>query len=115
MGTVLRYSGKARFDSLGGIREAYRLAFSEDADAVTAPLEHEALDVIAALRQISVHRGGIADRDYLRKTSGKTNAPSALLGEEVHLTGDLLSNLFLAAYPEIIAMFRGVDEWLASH
>lgn len=93
MGTILR--GKFGFDSLGGIRDAYRSAFSVDGEAILTPLEHESLNVIAALRQVIVHRSGIADREYERKTSGKANAPAAKVGEEIHLTGNLLSNLFL--------------------
>lgn len=115
MGTILRDGGKVQFDSLRGIREAYSLAFGADCDAIIKPLQHESLTITAALRNVIVHRAGIADADYVNQTNGKALAPQASRGESVFIDGGTLSNLLGAAYPHVIAMFEAVDDWLASH
>lgn len=113
MGTLLRE--KYRFDSLNGAREAYRDAFG-DATAINAALCDPTLDALNAIRQVLVHRAGIADAAYVARTANLPLAPKVpAAGWTILLDGELTSTLLLAGRSVAISFLVAVDDWLSAN
>jgi hypothetical protein len=66
MGSVLRT--RRRFDHLAGIKEAYALAFSRKSENIDAILRQNAFEALNAVRNLIVHRAGIVDDTYDKKS-----------------------------------------------
>jgi hypothetical protein len=82
MGTALK--GQRRFDHLAGIREAYALAFFEMSDEIDEALRDDALDALNTVRNVIVHRSGVVDSQYERR-SQHLNVPKAEIGQGISL------------------------------
>ena len=113
MGSVLK--NRFEFARLEGIREAYASAFSEkeNSDDIDNALSDEALDIISVLRNVIVHRNGIADREYVDRCAYILALPKACEGEPIAFDGQLVAHvigemLFCAA-----RLFDAVDAWIA--
>jgi len=115
MGTLIRRAGHARFGTLSGIRQAYERAFRKDSDSIIEALNDPSLDVIAAVRNNIIHRGGIIDANYLAAVKGKAWAPLGDVDKPLHLDGGTIAKLLLGAYPKAIGLILAVDDWLTSH
>jgi hypothetical protein len=113
MGSVLRRAGHARFGTLAGIRDAYAKAFSKRGNAIEAALSEKAFDAVAALRNVIVHRGGVADANYVAAVRGIPLAPSAADGESIWLDGEMISTLLLAGLPRTRDLLVAVDDWIS--
>ena len=114
MGSVLR--AKFKFDSLDGIREAYRAAFGKnDAGAIVSALEDGSLTAANAIRQVLVHRGGTVDDKYVRRTKNAPLAPKLEVGSELVLDGKIVYDLLSAAVPQVVTLVKSVDEWMVAH
>jgi hypothetical protein len=112
MGTLLREN--RRFDKLGGIREAYSLAFSKRHATIDSLLVDNALDKLNLVRNVILHKAGIVDPKFLDgavsigwKVDAQLDYPLALNGQIVK---DLLSPVFLKGWKLIYA----VDEWICT-
>jgi len=113
MGNVLR--NRFSFDSLRGIREAYRAAFAVDSEAILTPLENEALTAVSAVRNVLVHRAGKADDEYVKITKAIPLAPKASIGSKIPLDGANVAEMLLTGRTLAVDMFRAVDDWLFTH
>jgi hypothetical protein len=113
MGTVLKT--RCDFARLEGIRNAYAEAFSKKADDIDKILLDDALDILGALRNVIVHKGGIADREYLEKRAYLSNLPLAEIGQPIPIDGQVTAH----AIGEVIfccaKLVDTVDEWLANN
>ena len=72
MGDLLVAAGRVKFTSLSSIREAYSLAFDDKShklrpyiDEIDDSLAQKGLDAIALVRNLLVHKAGLADEDYI--------------------------------------------------
>jgi hypothetical protein len=111
MGSALRY--RQRFDHLQGIREAYIQAFHEAYDPIDAIiLNDRTIDAVCAIRNVLVHKAGIADDDYLRSAK-YLNVPKADKGRAIHLDGEIIYNLCLELHRLCFALVIVVDGWIA--
>jgi hypothetical protein len=112
MGSALRT--RFRFDSLGGIREAYALAFSKNYDAIDVALGDKAIDALAAVRNVLVHRSGLADDTYVRQCEFLP-IPRTSLGDQVKLDGTIVANLLMASFRKQLDLTSAVDNWVRSN
>lgn len=110
MGTVLR--DRFEFSRLEGIREAYAAAFHKNSDHIDAALSDDALDALSAVRNVIVHRAGIADTEYLRR-SKHLKLPPANAGAPIHLDGQIVVNLVRPAFACGSKLIGAVDDWIS--
>jgi len=119
MGDLLRR--KQDFTSVPSIREAYSLAFCHKKpkkklrgvrDAVETALAASAIDALAAVRHVIIHKAGKVDADY-KKHYGKL--PTSLrvqVGSQLPLDGEIVKNLTDPVFACSIKLFTAIDTWL---
>jgi hypothetical protein len=118
MGDLLAADPKRlKFTSLSGIREAYSLAFSEKTKkvrttAIDAALSDRGLDAISLVRNVLVHRAGVADPIYREDAKSVPTAPKLELNEKLVLTADMARDLILPAILCGRKLLMAVDAWL---
>jgi hypothetical protein len=116
MGTIFLEENRYAFDSLKGIREAYKDAFSEDADAVLKLIDSKSLDAMSLVRNNLVHNGGIIDERTRRQSSDLPTPLSGLsVGEPILLDGEIVSVLNGPVIENGRDLLVAVDSWLAAH
>jgi hypothetical protein len=113
MGTLLKE--KRTFDRLEHIRENYELAFYTAGAKINKALSDDLLDTLSSVRNLLVHRGGVVDERYLRRTKRLQLAPKAVIGERIKLDGDIVERLSLAMQLLGASLLYAVDEWLVAH
>jgi hypothetical protein len=113
MGTILKE--KFAFTTLGGIREAYASAFHKDFDDIDTFIFNESLDRLSALRNVIVHKGGIADSEYVRRAKDFSALPQTKAGEKVILDGKMVADLIADVIVECAGLAQKVDMWLLNH
>jgi len=114
MGDLLRQTSKVKFDSLSSIRSAYSQAFSDSYEDIDAALCSDDLDRISTMRNVLIHRSGMADAEYCRRALG-LGLPVAADGERVPIDGDLVVGLLRSTTQCGINLVAAVDAWLAAH
>lgn len=110
MGTLLRE--RVPFTSLKVIREAYSVAFSKRYDAIDSALASPALDALSVVRNVLVHRAGVADEAYRRRSNGLLTIPKANLGEVIGLDGEIVAGLVDPMLESVSALIKAVDQWI---
>jgi hypothetical protein len=112
MGTLLRT--KYEFNTLTKIREAFALAFDRPSvSQIDQALSSPAFDAIGLVRNVIVHRAGIADGEYIERIRGIPGAPKLMLGQRLDLDGETTFNLISLAVSQEAKLLRAVDEFLA--
>jgi hypothetical protein len=121
MGTLLREAKRVEFVTLTSIREAYSRAFSERAGRrvrqervknIDNALARKELDALSAVRNLIVHKAGIADDQYEKQA---WCLPSALrLGpkQSLRLDGEILRTLLESVMHACVELIGAVDSWL---
>src|SRR5262249_47507032 len=100
-----------------GIRDAYSSAFSEkEKKARTADIDSaladKALNALSAVRNLIVHKAGVADSEYAEKAKNAPTAPQLKQGDKLQLTGAICRTLIDDAVKSSIKVIKGVDSWL---
>ncbi|MGC3967031.1 MAG: hypothetical protein QM775_06560 [Pirellulales bacterium] len=113
MGDVLR--DKQEFTTLAKIREAYANAFSDDYDRVREVLLDQSLDHLSSLRNVLVHKGGIADIEFKSKIAGCEYFKSISVGDEVLLDGKIVAEMISAVSIQASNLVLAVDQWIIRH
>ena len=112
MGSVLRT--RRRLDHLTGIREAYSLAFFKKSENIDAILKHDCFDCLSAVRNLIVHRSGIADQAYDRKCKF-LKIPTAPTGFPIFLDGEVVRDLIAPVFVNSLNLIVAVDTWIAEN
>jgi hypothetical protein len=112
MGTILKK--KYNFDRLDGIREGYEEAFNIDSAKIQAALSDKSLDTLSALRNVIVHRGAVADAEFVNR-SKSLPLPKFAIGERIRLDGDLIVPPMQQAIKAGDSLLVAVDEWIVQH
>ncbi len=117
MGTLLR--SRYVFTALPDIRRAYSLAFSDKidkdvVDAVDAALADNALDALSIVRNVLVHKGGVADEEYMRDSRRVTAVPKLEAGKRVLLDGELVRLLVDPVISRCVELIAVIDGWLSA-
>ena len=112
MGTILRR--KYKWGVLEHARRAYGAAFSSHYDDIKAAVEDSSLDDLSAARNVLVHKAGIVDGEFKRKTKG---GPLASLNVEdrIELTGLIVRDLLKPAVERSNKLLKAVDFWLNNY
>jgi hypothetical protein len=100
---------------LEDIRKNYELAFYADGAKINNALANDLLDTLSSVRNLLVHRGGVVDDRYLRRTKSLALAPKAPVGERIKLDGDIVERLSVGMQFIGSLLLHGVDEWLVTH
>lgn len=112
MGTVLR--SRHRFDRLSGLRLAYLQAFEKDSARLEEILNRDAIDALNSVRNLLVHKAGIADSEYERRSSSWA-IPKAAIGERISLDGDIVYGLIEPVSMATLELLAEVDRWIATN
>lgn len=114
MGTLLRK--KFRFDSLSSIREAYSVAFSEKLKRrprhIDDCLSDDSLDAVSLLRNLLVHKAGVADDTFIKASRSITRVPQLKLGEKWQASSQTVEMVIAPAIEKISDLIQAVDDWI---
>lgn len=110
MGTVLLRERKVDFQTLGNLRDAYKVAFNSEFEALFE--EHNsALSRIEAVRNLFAHKGGVIDEKFVKRMGNSQLTPNQILG----LTGEYIASTGNAVSKFSTQLFQAVDKWLADN
>lgn len=116
MGTVLRE--KFKFQMLDGIRNAYIQAFDESHTSVREAILHPSLTVLAAVRNLLVHRAGIVDQDFMndygRCVELRSEFPSVELKKPLPMTGLTVHHLIYPVVTQSVKLIEAVNAEVGS-
>ena len=70
---------------------------------------------LSALRNLIVHRSGIADDEYIQRTQETIGLPDLPRGEKLRLDGAMIEELLSGATNQARALILAVDQWLDDH
>jgi hypothetical protein len=110
MGSLLKK--RFKFTTLGGIRKAYSVAFSKKSTAVDAALSKKHLDGLSLIRNLIVHRAGVADTEYEERAKSVPDIPHLTDGQRLELTGKLSRSLIEPAILSAVDLVGAVNEWI---
>lgn len=116
MGIVLRE--KFNFQILDGIRNAYIQAFDESHASVREAILHPSLTVLAAVRNVLVHRAGIVDQEFMneygRCAQLKSEFPSLELNKPLPMTGLNVHHLIYPMLTQSVKLIEAVNAIVGS-
>jgi hypothetical protein len=115
MGELLLEVSRVSFRSLGNIREAYHLAFSEQSQSIDFQLDREELQYIAAIRNVLIHKAGKVDTEFFEQTKLIPNMEALNEGDTFPLSGVLTKNLVDSVVDISYALIKSVYAWLIGH
>ena len=103
LGSVLR--SKFDFTRVQGIREAYRPIFQKD--VLGSAADPSKLAILEATRHLIVHRAGIVDEEFKRRTGSR-----ARVGSPLRLQGDTAQQLIGSAIEAGCRLLEACDDWV---
>ncbi len=117
MGSLLKR--RFKFTSLSGIRRAYGAAFDpkrqrELTEVLDGVLADSSFDALSAVRNLIVHKSGVADDDYLEDMKSAPAAPKLTIGQRLSVSGRLVCDLIGPVTKQSVALLRAVDAWVAA-
>lgn len=112
MGFILRV--KFGFDSMEGSLKAYEAAFGEDRN-FTKVFRLPSLRTANAIRNVMIHKGGLADLDFINDVRGVRRWSAVNIDDEVLLDGKVVSVLAWACIKSSLTLLAGVDHWLHNY
>lgn len=111
MGTILK--SKFNFTILAGIRRAYLCAFREE--KIRNAIESESFSVLAAFRNVFVHRAGLVDRDFKNQTSNVPRLSGMEIGKRVPIDGEMVEGVIAPAIDTSVALIELVSKWIVEN
>ena len=106
------------FRSRSKIRQAYAAGFSVDGDKVNNPLADSAINALALLRNVIVHKATKADMDF-REGVGRTPLLSVYShlndGDAVVLDGKIVRSIVSPVIQRAYSVISAVNIWLTKH
>lgn len=116
MGTLHRNSTRCRFDRLDGIRRCYSLAFPDkDSEGIDNALKQVTWDALSVLRNVLVHKAGLADSQYADAAKDLPGLPNVPIGSMVPLDGEMVANLVNGVLDSVRDLVMAVDAWIRHH
>ena len=116
MGSLL--IGRFKFTTLRGIREAYSVAFSEQekrarTTRIDDALAAQSLDALNMVRNLIVHKAGIADAEYEARARNCPLAPQLRAGKAMSFDGEVCQALIVPVVSTGIELVKAIDTWLS--
>jgi hypothetical protein len=117
MGTLLAEATRVQFTTLEAIREAYSLAFSEKVrraktSQIDAALASKGFDTLSAVRNLIVHKAGVADEEYKGKDWCLPTSLQLREKEKLQLDGEKCRDLVAPVAQACVGLIKSVDSWL---
>lgn len=114
---IYSQKGKERLKSMAVIRETYARGFSVDAAAIDDALSEPALDSLANVRHLLVHKCGVMDPEYIAKAPllrplSKWFDPTVA---KIFIPPEMLVDLITGALTATIGVIKSVDQWIDTH
>jgi hypothetical protein len=113
MGTVL--SNKWGFDRTDGAKEAYLKAFKNCASEIKSIFEHPELRYLAKVRNVYVHNGGKADKEFVQSVREHPRLSAFQENQIIELDGTLVVELVSASIRRSKALIAFVDKWIKNN
>lgn len=111
IGTLLR-DDWAKFTRREGILDAYFTVFGRDEERLKFILKSEKLKHLSALRNVLVHKAGVADEEFLRMTKNDSRLSQFSSGEKVLLNGEIVCEFCNEVERLGSELIKFVDDWL---
>jgi hypothetical protein len=108
VGTVLK--GTANFTNLAAMQEEYRSAFRNT--RVNKVLAHESIESLQLLRNNFVHKGGLADAEFVDRAKDHPDLHGFRENEPIPLDGEFVERMISPVIRCSLALIRVVDRWV---
>jgi hypothetical protein len=115
MGTFLREIDKVKFTSLKDVRDSFHRAFSAHGERIDETLRSDSLRYLSAVRNVLVHKAGIADKEFCDEVLTMAQLATIKEGQRASLDGQLTLDLVNPAIQASVQLIQAVDDWLVSH
>jgi len=113
-GSFLRDTEKLSFQKLPKIIEAYRVVFRKKSEELFQK-EDRYIFALSAVRNVIVHKAGVADRKYVAAVKQFSELNSIAKDKPIHLDGDIVRKLKNAAINVGNGLLSFVDQRLESN
>lgn len=113
IGSFLVDREHASFQNLEAIKANYIDAFGNGARPCFEP--SEALYLLAKVRNLIAHRGGLIDAQFKRDVKSFPQYADQKIGEHLLLTGGMVKELVTAGFGAGTRLFHYVDNWASGH
>jgi hypothetical protein len=70
---------------------------------------------LSAVRNVLVHKGGIADSEFVNTVKQFPEFSGISIGTRIPVDGKMIRDLVGPAIEKSIALIRAVDEWIVDH
>lgn len=105
------------FATLRGIRRAYSTAFSQTekrarTEKIDAALADRRLDALNSIRNLIVHKAGLADQEYVDAIKAIPTAPKLTVRQPLELDGELVRDLVNPVILCGVDLIEAVNTWL---
>lgn len=120
-GTILRKSQKFHFDSLAGIRDAYRCVFGDATERLFKSPWFSGLEVAEGVRNVLIHRGGKVDARLLARIKSNSavytrfGLASVKRDSRVPIDGTIIAKLVKSSVRSSLALLHFVENWFSDH
>jgi hypothetical protein len=111
MGTLLFREKKVDFQQLKTLRAAYKVAFNSEFEPIF-DTENSNLLRLEAVRNLFVHKGGVADDAFLKRVQGETEFRKVEIGDLLRVDGGYVAKQANAVINCGTNLVSAVDEWL---
>jgi len=103
------------YSTIKGIRDAYWLAFCVDSRGIDRLIADRKIDTLHAIRNVSVHNGGVVDRVFLNRVAGLPEFTKAGIGDPLQLDFGMVKNLVQPVLARGIKLIAAVNKWVVEH
>ncbi len=105
---------KYNFNKLDELKGAYSRAFGKDSSTARLLFDQK-LRMASQVRHVLVHRGGIADQEFIDNTKGIPEMPPVARDAEIPLDGTMAAILVDGTTRLAIELLRAVHGWLSAN
>lgn len=109
MGTILRHKGKAKFDGLNDIKEAYQNTFGENIKNIFE--NHPKLFESNSIRNLLAHRAGNIDSAFVDRMKSRPGFSDINPGQMIQLTGGMAAVNIDICIGASVDLLMFVDDW----
>jgi hypothetical protein len=115
MGDVLVETRKWDFGRRDQAADAYCKVFDDPSDRLSGIFRTEAIQWLAALRNVLIHKAGVADREFNKLVRGHPSLSQVQIGDPVPLNGEIALSMLETATSSGLSLLDFARDWLHSH